>query len=518
MVNGSGTRIIKNSVLSLFNTIFLLGTTWVISIWVARQLGPAKYGIFNLVLWFTGTASWAVGMGLTHAITKFIAEFNGKGEKQNIGPVILFVLKIEIVVTIVSCAILIGFSTTIADFFFSPQESFFFILAFIGLIPGVVTAIFSSAIDGIQKFEYFTYANLIITPLSFISKVIVLAAGLGINGLLVVMLVFSFINSIFYYFVLKKEGILSFKSGPISNPVKQRILRYNRSVLAILICDKIVWDKSENFFLGRFCIAAEVGFYNLGYNLAHRFTSILPLTFWRVLFPAMSTFFGSGNQDKMKRLFFLSTRYLAFIAFPIGTAGMMLSYQIIQYLYGSEYMGAYRVLQIIFVSSIFSSLSNPASAVLYGYEKQSFIYKYGAILAVVNIVLDIFLIPSYGAVGAAVCYGITTVLGSVGGLIYTCRHMELKYPVTSVAKILLASLLMGTTMKVVLHFADGIPGLLYSIIAGCTVYAISAVMLGSFVEEDFVLLDSIKRVLPGKTKTIITSLHGLLLRFGSVHM
>jgi len=34
---------------------------FVISVWVARQLGVENYGIFTLVLWFTGIFSWAIG-------------------------------------------------------------------------------------------------------------------------------------------------------------------------------------------------------------------------------------------------------------------------------------------------------------------------------------------------------------------------------------------------------------------------------------------------------------------------
>jgi len=65
MENTKGGRLIKNSALNLFNTFFMLATSWVISIWVARQLGPSNYGIFNLVLWFTDSVTWVIGMGLS---------------------------------------------------------------------------------------------------------------------------------------------------------------------------------------------------------------------------------------------------------------------------------------------------------------------------------------------------------------------------------------------------------------------------------------------------------------------
>jgi O-antigen/teichoic acid export membrane protein len=510
----AGSQLIKNSLFTLFNSFFMMSTSWIISIWIARQLGPTNYGIFSLVLWLTGTISWLIGMGLIHAVTKFIAEGKGKADHKNLTPILLYVLKIEIIISLITTLILIFLKTSIADYFFSPNESFYLFIAALGLLPGIITAIFSATIEGIQKFEYFTYANLIISPLSFSAKIIVLLLGFGITGLLIVMLSFSFVNVLFYFIVLKNEGF--FKSGDkgtIDATLRQRIQQYNKSVIAILLCDKIIWDKSENFFLGRFCTSQEIGFYNLGYNVAQRFISILPTTFWRVLFPAMSSYFGSGNKRKMRRLFFLSTRYLAFITFPVGVAGIILSYQIIHYLYGHEFIGAQRVLQIIFASSVISTLSNPASAVLYGFDKQSFIYKFGSLLAIINIGLDLLLIRRYGAMGAAICYGITTIIGSVGGLLYTCRSMRLRYPVVSIAKITFATIIMGIAMEIVILQNGKIPGFILSTLTGIIVYLVSAVVLGTFEKEDYDLLQNIRRVCPGGLKKIVDFVYSILIQF-----
>ncbi|MBN1578633.1 MAG: flippase [Chitinispirillaceae bacterium] len=514
--DASGSQLIKNSLLTLVNSFFMMITSWVISIWVARQLGPTNYGILTFILWLTGTVSWIIGMGLIHAITKFISESQGKGEHRNLTPIILYILRIEILISVISMAVLIILKTKIADYFFSPHESFFIFIAALGLLPGMITAIFSAAIEGIQKFEYFTYSNLIISPFSFAAKVIVLAMGKGITGLLYVMLVFSFINALFYFFVLKREGFFSPGAGrPLETGIRQRIQRYNRSVIAILLCDKIVWDKSENFFLGRLCSSQEIGFYNLGFNIAQRFMSMLPTTFWRVLFPAMSSYFGSGDRKKMRRLFFLSTRYLAFVTFPVGIGGMILAYQIIHYLYGHEFIGAQRVLQIIFATSIISTLSNPASAVLYGFDRQSFIYKFGALLAVINIVLDLIVIRRYGATGAAVCYGITTIIGSTGGLIYTCSVMRLRYPIVSIFKITFATIVMGIVMELIILQNGEIPGFIIATAAGGVVYLVSALVLGTFEKEDYVLLQSVKKVCPPFMKKAVDETCRMIAQFKS---
>lgn len=499
----AGSRLIKNSLLSLFNTIFMLATTWVISIWVARQLGPTGYGVFTLILWFTGTISWALGMGLIHAITKFVAEAQGRGEPLP-AAIIVFVLKLELALSIPLTIALFFLRAPIADYFFSPNESFYFLIAFLGLAPGVVTAIFSATIEGIQKFEYFTYSNLIVTPLSFGAKIVVLSMGYGIEGLLLVMLIFSFVNVLFYAWALRREGFFKQVRGgdTLDRSTRSRLMRYNRSVGSILLCDKVVWDRSENFFLGRFCSASEIAFYNLGFNIAQRFMSILPSTLWRVLFPAMSSYFGSGDESKVRRLFYVATRYLAFVSFPVGVAGTLHSYELIHYLYGHDYIGAQRVLQILFMTAIITSLSKPASAILYGFEKQGFILRYGIILAVLNIVMNLLLIPRMGALGAAVGYGTIALLGSGGGIIYTCRLMRLRYPFGSLLKVLGSTIVMGICMQVVLWQLPGALGFSLSVVIGALVYLSCSILLGTFESEDLALLQSAKAVLPAPIREL----------------
>jgi O-antigen/teichoic acid export membrane protein len=510
-VRRRGSRLIKNSVLNLINSSITMVVTAVTSIVVARLLKPSNYGIYNLVLWFTGIFTWATGMGLVHAVTKYVSEYRGRKSEAVVNSIIVFVLKIELGLTLLVTAVLFFFKTEIADYFFSTNEAFFFMLAFIGLVPGIVTAVFSATIEGIQKFEYFTYFHLIVTPVSFVTKLVVLYLGYRIEGLLVVSLVFSFINTVYFFIVLKKEKIsLHFFKNPARKEVRQKIWRYNWTVAAILVTAKVVWDKSENFFLGRFCSAVQVGFFNLAFNVAHRFMSVMPETFWRVLFPAMSEYFGSGDDAKIKRLFYLASRYIAFFSFPVGVAGIVLAYPIIHFLYGHDYIGAKYALQIIFFSTMFTSLSKPGSAILYGTERQAFIFKYTLVLAVINIILGYFLIRKYGAVGAAACYGIVTMAGSVGGLIYTCRAVGLTYPFRSVFKVILSSIIMGIAMALMVGQKAELLGFILSIPVGITVYFVSSIVLGSFEEEDYILMDSAKSVLPDRFKKAADGLTGLL--------
>ncbi len=488
MSNSHAGRLIRNSILTLLNNLVGMALGLAVSILTARLLGPEQYGIYNIILWSSSLALLVIGMGLNFAATKFASELHGKNDKESMGSILRYILWIEGVLAVISTFLLIAQRNRIADYFFTPDYGYVFALCFAGLLPGIITAMYSSALEGLQKFHYFLYFGMAMSPLSLGAKVIVLLQGGGLEGLLWVNLVFSGINMVFYRWALYRERVPASLLGPFPpKPVRTKILRYNWSISAIMMLDKVVWDKSENFFLGRFSTASQAGLFNMAYGLSGKFTTIISSTFWKVLFPFMSERAGAHDTHRLERVFHLSTRYLAFLAFPMGAAGMVLSWPLIKYALGPEYLGAQRSLQIFFFCSLFTHLAVPQASVLYAVEKQNFIVRWGAILAALNLLLDFLIIPTHGATGAAAVNGGTRVLAFIGGILYTVRVTKVRLPLKSLFKILYSATLMALLMQVVIKLNNELLGFIISIPLGCIVYLGTCIFMGTFEKEDAVL-------------------------------
>lgn len=487
--------LIKNSMHSLLNFGMGMIFTTATSILVARILGPEQLGIFMLIGWLTATVLQFADFGLVTAITKYVSEVRGQEQQQRLNRIVTLTLLIE---TGISLALTAGcglFSSQIADVWFTPKQGGVFLIAFLGFWPGFTTAVLSAIIQGLQKFEYFTLFNLIMTPLAFLGKITVLLLGYQMLGLLWVNLLFSVVNTVFFFMIIRREGV-RLDAGPLGSEDKKRLWNYNFTIMGINITNTVVWSKSETFFLGRFCPAAEVAFYNLGYNIAARFIDTIPNIFWNVLFPHMSELFGQGDIHKTRRLFYLSSRYIAFFVFPVGVAGAVLAFPILKYLYGQQYVEAKYVLQIIFLTKMITSVAVPGSAILYAREKQAFVFKYGLALAIASIILDLIFIRPFGAVGAACCNGIITLAGAVGGMAYTIRLAKLSYPWKSVFKIVFSCVIMGIVMTVCVKLNAELLGFILALAVGPVVYIAGSAALGTFEEEDLDVLAMIRKFVP----------------------
>jgi O-antigen/teichoic acid export membrane protein len=75
-------------------------------------------------------------------------------------------------------------------------------------------------------------------------------------------------------------------------------------------------------------------------------------------------------------------------------------------MYGPQYLAAIPVFVVVALLSIPKAILTPAQTLLYSAEDLGFILRWGCVAAAINVGLDVALIPSHGALGAAWANGI----------------------------------------------------------------------------------------------------------------
>lgn len=311
-------------------------------------------------------------------------------------------------------------------------------------------------------------------------------------GLIVANIIGSVLNLAILWYFIKNEfnrfDSLAMQGMPVQitrldTLLKKRIAKYSLSVSGIIIIDAIVWQKSEIFFLERFSPPEEIAFYSLAFTIGYIAMQI-PGIFSSLLIPYFSGIYGQGDKPGLKKGYTYSTRYLALIAFPIGISGAILSAPLIELVYGSEFRNAAIPAQIILVFNSFGAVSRASSAILYGTEEQGFILKWGSIIAIFNIILNLILIPKYGATGAAIANSSAQMAGVVGGAAYVNNEFGINYPSKSVLKIFISSIVMGIGMYSVNSLFNGYHSLFLSLSFSPFIYIASLWFIGAIDAED----------------------------------
>ncbi len=420
------------------------------SVVMARTLGPTELGIFHQAQWFAGMVSVVLSLGLVTSVTKFTAQFQAQGRRGDAAAALRFILKTELALGLGATAVLLLFSARIADYSFSTREGKYFAIAFLGLTPGLQTALYSAALEGTQLFRYQSLNALTITPISLLLKIGLLLAGFGLTGILWCQVGVALLNLLFFGWAARREGLL--RGGPSPAGWKSELFHYHRSILGIHFVDLLVWSRTENFFLGRFCSAAQIAYYNLALNLVTRLTGTLPALMWKILLPLATQLHGAHEDEKLARTFTHSLRYTACVLFPLITFCWVSAYELVVIFYGHAYAPAKSSFQILCLSAMLSALAQPSSAAIYASNRQRFILWFGSLLGVLNIALNLWWIPRHGAEGAAWSYSLTTSLGVLGGFVYVGWKLRLRFPWATWSKAALASLGMGLTLWWVLQY------------------------------------------------------------------
>ncbi len=161
-----------------------------------------------------------------------------------------------------------------------------------------------------------------------------------------------------------------------------------------------------------------VGWYNAAYKIIW-FIFMLGGLYIITIFPVISRFYKESSE-KLRVLLSLSAKLMITLGLPLSIGGVILAKPIIHLFYGIQYDNGIIAFQIliwyVFISFICMVYAN--SLLACNREKK---YAIGvALAAATNLILNIFLIPSFGLIGAAVA----TVVAEGVLFIYAYREFQ----------------------------------------------------------------------------------------------
>lgn len=162
----------------------------------------------------------------------------------------------------------------------------------------------------------------------------------------------------------------------------------------------------DTVFLGAMRSATEVGWYGTVYTLMDGFL-MLPSIVTGSLGPTFSANFAEGRRDVVIRLYRRGLKYLLAAGVFVGAAFAVLADFVVETVYGSEYAPAAAALRLLSVTVIFIFVRRQATEVLDNVDLRSTTAWIFGVGLLVNVVLNLMLIPRYGYLGAAAATVVT---------------------------------------------------------------------------------------------------------------
>ena len=239
----------------------------------------------------------------------------------------------------------------------------------------------------------------------------------------------------------------------------------------------IIYVRIDTVMLSLFKGDAVVGWYNAAYNLVLGF-SFIPQLFMNCLLPSLS-FYSVSSKEALQVTYEKSFKYLFILGLPISVGIFMLSDKVILLFYGNNFINSIVALQILTWDIVLMFLCNCVAFALISINKQNQMATAAAGSAVLNIVLNLFLIPNYSYIGS----GIATIATEIF-LLVIYVYLITQYTLTlNIKKIVLPSSLASLIMGVFLYVSTELPFVLQLFIA-VIIYFIFLIILKGFTKDD----------------------------------
>lgn len=136
-------------------------------------------------------------------------------------------------------------------------------------------------------------------------------------------------------------------------------------------------------------------------------------TFTMLFMPLASRLYARGDRDAMQHAYWQTAAWLAVLSFPIFAMTAPFSRPVILALFGQRYESSAPLLAILSVGFYCNAALGLNTATLMAFGRVRFIGKVNLACTVVNIALNVALIPRYGALGVAISTCATLILQNV---------------------------------------------------------------------------------------------------------
>ncbi len=271
------------------------------------------------------------------------------------------------------------------------------------------------------------------------------------------------------------------------------IWRHLKPALHIFVFNVItsIYLNLNTVMLGFMNGEASVGFYTTGYKLSQIILTVVG-SMGAVLLPRCSNLVESGRSDEFREVTRKSYLIVCALSFPIIAGLIMISGQAVEIFFGADYSASVKVLAWTSPIILFISVSNVTGIqVLYPQGKENIVIWSVFIGAVINVLLNIFLLPRYAHVGAAMSTFVTEAAVLAIQVLLGRKYIPFSLFDRACLNYMAGAIILTLPVLAIIHLVEGVwMQVILSIMIGAVSYLIFLL-----VRKDALTLDVLKYTL-----------------------
>ncbi len=420
-------EILTGSAWALSARVIATGFGLIASIIIARFYGAEVVGIVAVIQSFLMLATIFTVLGTQTSLLRLIPEHLVKYSPTSAFKVYRKTQFIVIGVSLVTgtlffiCADLIA-----AQVFSKPHLSFYFALASVFVVFKSLMLLNTQAVRGLRLIKVFALMQVL--PQGFN---LLLLVSLGLlwpsKDVPVYAILSGFaLTGILGWFIMEYEFRQKMQPQDPVHPMPTRgILSISIPMLMTQTMTFVI-GQTGVIMLGMFRSEAEVGYYAIAVKLG-TLTAFILRAVNSMAGPRFSELFHSEKMDELFYVAQKSAKLIFWTTTPILLGLIIFGRPILYIAFGQEFTVAYPALVLLVTGQFVHSISGATGLFMNMTGKQNVFRNIMVAAAIVNIGLNLLLIPDYGIYGAAVA----AMVSLAGWNIVTLSYIKLKFGKTT---------------------------------------------------------------------------------------
>jgi len=402
-------ELLKGSGISFFLRFVGLAIGYVLTLIIAHLFGADGLGEYILAITILRLFTLFAKVGLDITSIRFIASFASKNKWRSIFSFRKQVLLILSVSSILSSLLMYFLAIPISDLINTNyryiQLNAFFVL------PMAFFMLNYESLRGLKRIAEFSFFYRVSQALFSIILIIILyqffqSSEIPIYAYLISVLIVSILSFFSFTYWLKEmsdseeEAVLEVKS--YSNLLKISIpLMFAQSV-------QFVMSWTDKLMLGSMSTLEEVGIYHTAFKLS-MFAAVALMAINSIASPKFAEMFANNDMIGLKKIVRQSTKMIFWTSLPLVIIFFMFP-EFLLGLFGEEFKVGVTAFIFLSCGRLFSSFSGSVGNILQMTGNQNILAKILFFAAVMNIGLNLYLIPIYGINGAALASMISLII------------------------------------------------------------------------------------------------------------
>jgi O-antigen/teichoic acid export membrane protein len=408
-----------------------------------RYLGASGYGVLTTVILFTGLFQSFTDFGVGTIIVRRVG--GGKGDLEqlvgiNLGASLVYAVPLWLTTCALALVIYPG----------DRQIHIGVAILSVGLILTALSTCFEAPFDLAIKYGAMTAADVVSRAVALLAMFLVVRLDLGLVAVFFVQILPNLIQLLLLMAVSTRYG----RFRPVFDWSRTLGLVKESAPLAAVSLLAIVYYRADGVLLSLLAGSDQVGAYGLAYRLVANL-SVVSAVFANSMLSTMVRSFAAGSTQ-FRSVIERSLQFILVFAVAIATLGPLLAQPVLQILAGGELAALALVpAQLLLIATAFSFVNTVAAQALVTAHRQAFLVRLSAVILVLNIALNLVLIPRFEAVGAGISLVVTEALATVTALLILRRMGRIRVSWRFVVRLVPALLLSAATWWVARNWPVG---------------------------------------------------------------